>query len=112
MAKVVLHDNVLNPGLNLTSSKSFSTKFGLKTSLEASIGQGGFGTLQMTDCSTELESSVSTTDEKSWQRETKVKLVARAGKNYRVLQNTVKFESPLVADNCKLLCSYTIEKSS
>ena len=60
----------------------------------------------------QLESSMSSSEEKSWSKTTKTTYTAPAGKNYRVLQMVVNFSSPLDSDNCCLHGDERIEEST
>jgi hypothetical protein len=106
----IAEEITITTGLKSTTSESFSTTVGFKTSIEASIGLGDFSPSASSEFYAETNHSLSTTEEETWQRTTTIKFVAPAGKNYRVLQNTCRFESPLVADNCELRCNYKVEE--
>jgi len=108
----VTKEITITTGLKTTSSKSFSTKIGLKTSLETSIGHGPFSASLANELTYELGYSMSTTVEKSWEKKVKIQFVAPARKNYRILQKKVLFTSPLARDNCQLRTNYKIEESS
>ena len=95
-------------GLELTSSSSFSTKIGLQESLEASLpAVDDF----KTKISTQIEKSLSHTEEKDWSHQVKIKFTAPKGKNYRVKQITCNFRSYLADNNCNLMCDIVEETS-
>ena len=100
----------MNPGLKSTSSSSFSAKLGLKSTFGASLAVEDFSASASKEYNMELETAMSQTDEKTWQQTNTITFTAPAGKFYRVLQNTVKFSSPLETDNCELRCNYTIDE--
>lgn len=102
-------------GVKLTKSSSLSTKFHFEVSLKASLSSeipGLKGGMETTlTLSTEISSSVSKSDERSWIKEAKTKFTAPAGKKYRVLQTVVNFSSKLSADDTTLYASERIEES-
>ena len=101
--------------MKLTKSQSLSTKIGFEYSLKSSvsavpgISPGMESELKLT---TQIESSVSSSEESSWIKETTTTYTAPAGKKYKVLQTLLDFSSPLELDNCCRYCHERIEESN
>ena len=98
-------------GLKLTSSLTLSTKVNLESSLEASIPIDAISFGVSSKIATELASSMTTTEEKSWSTATKTTFTAPKGKNYRVKQIEVDFDSVLPEDHLIFDSGYTIEET-
>ena len=102
--------------MKLTNSQSLTTKFGFEYSLKSSLSAGIEGITAGMESqytfSVQLESSVSSSEEKSWSKETTMTYIAPAGKKYQVFQTLVDFSSPLDSDNCCLYCQERIQESS
>lgn len=108
-------EKTVTTGLKLTTSTSISTTVGLEQSLKASakasLGFGEFGVEVSMAITSQIERSLSQTEEKSWSSQSKIKFTAPKGKNYRVKQATCDFTSPLADDNCRLSCNYKVEET-
>ena len=108
-------EKTVTTGLKLTSSTSISTTVGLEQSLKASakasLGFDEFGVEVSMAITSQIERSLSQTEEKSWSSQSKIKFTAPKGKNYRVKQATCDFTSLLVEDNCRLSCNYKVEET-
>ena len=102
--------DVSNPGVRTTESRTVRTLHGFKTSLSASIGLGAFSSTATAEYNHEVETTVTEETEKTFSRTNKITFTAPAGKIYRVLQDVVKFDSPLPSDDCELRCKYTVEE--
>ena len=102
-------------GMKLTASQSLTTKVGFEYSLKSSVSAGieglTAGMESQYKISTEIDSSISSSEERYWSRETSTTYIAPAGKNYSVLQTLVDFSSPLDSDNCCLYCMERIKES-
>jgi hypothetical protein len=110
--EVVIEETVTN-GLTLTKSKSLSTKLGTQTSLQTAASYPGLfeGEVAQT-VSAEITSAMSTSEERSWSRSVKWTFKAPAGKNYRVRQRLVTFNSQLPQDNLCLNMYTEINEST
>jgi len=96
-------------GLRLQKSSEISTKIGLEASLKASIQ--GVGDLE-TKFSAEISTSMSSESESTWGQENKITFTAPAGKQYRVLQDQISFNSDFERDNLRFYGAYTIEETN
>ena len=101
--------------MKLTKSTSVSTKIGFEYSLKSSLSvpiKGITAGMESTyKFSMEIQTSMSSSEEKSWSKETATTYTAPAGKKYRVLQTLLDFSSPLDSDNCCLYCTERIDES-
>lgn len=84
----------------------------MEYSLEASLSLLGIGAKETLTLKTEIENSMSSTEEKYWSKETDVSYTAPAGKTYRVVQLVLDFDSPLEVDNCSLYTKECVEESN
>ena len=103
--KDVTKEFKITTGLKLTNSTTrVGFEYSLKTSLSAGIEGITAGMESQYTFSAQIESSVSSSEEKSWSKETTTTYTAPAGKKYQVLQMILDFSSPLDSDNCCLYC--------
>ena len=113
--KDVIKEFKITTGVKLTNSQSLTTKVGFEYSLKSSLSAGIDGITAGMESqykfSLQLETSVSSSEEKSWSKETTTTYTAPARKKYRVLQTLIDFSSPLDSDNCCLYCQERIEES-
>ena len=93
-------------GLKLTRSSSLTTRVGFEYSLKSSLSAGiegiSAGMESTATFSTQIETSVSSSEEKFWTKTIKKNYTVPAGKKYRVLQTVLDFSSPLEIDDCSL----------
>lgn len=100
-------------GLTLTNSKTLSTKLGTETSLKVTAAFGEIFSTELTHTiSTEISTSMSSSNESQWSSTTKQTFIAPAGKNYRVRQRIIDFESQLPQDSVRLYMAYKISETS
>lgn len=104
----------ITTGMKLTRSQSLTTRIGFEYSLKSSVSAGieglTAGMESQYKISTEISTTVSSSEEKFWSKETTTTYTAPAGKKYRVLQTLVDFSSPLDSDNCCLYCVERVEE--
>jgi len=101
----------VSKGLKLMSSSSLSTKVGLETSIEKSIGKAGIGGKASAKLTTEISTSMESSTEETWTEEREVTFTAPAGKQYRVWQEQLSLDSDVKSDNIRFYGEYTIEES-
>ena len=93
-------------GLKLTRSSSLTTRVGFEYSLKSSLSAGiegiSAGMESTATFSTQIETSVSSSEEKFWTKTITKNYTVPAGKKYRVLQTVLDFSSPLEIDDCSL----------
>jgi len=99
-------------GIVLTRSETVSTKVGLAASLNLAATYKAVTAGLTTSVSYEITKSMTTTEEKSWSETTEIPFEAPAGKNYRVVQNTMIFTSPYPDDDMELFLSYRIDETT
>lgn len=103
-------------GLTLTSSQSLTTTIGVETSLTASASAEAYGlglsTEMTTTITAEIQSSIEYGREQNWSRKTTTTFTAPAGKNYRVRQRRMRFDSLLPRDDMVLLFDYEANEST
>ena len=103
--------NVTNPvectvtitqGLTLWESTHVSTTSGINVALETSAQYGGFSASVTTEIISEITSSLARGSEEYWSISEERMFTIPAGKNFRVKQIIVDFDSTLTTD--KLSC--------
>jgi len=98
----------ITSGIVMTYSESLTTKVGLEATLKKSVAKLG-GDVEA-KVSTEISKALSKGTEQSWSYEREITFTAPAGKNYRVLQDQVKFNSDLKRDNIIFYGAYTVQE--
>ena len=95
---------IVTTGLKLARSTSLTTKVGFEYSLKSSLSAGiegiSAGMESSATFSTQIEESVSKSEEKLWIETIEKDYKAPAGKKYRVVQTVLDFSSPLEIDDC------------
>lgn len=111
----VIKEFIVTTGVKLTNSKSITTKVGFEYSLKSSLGASfkgiTAGVEATTTISSQLETSLMSSEDKFWSKQTKTIYTAPAGKRYRIVQTLVDFSSPLEADNVSLYLTERIEET-
>ena len=106
----------ITTGIRKSTTSTVSNKVSYKQSIESSMSAAfkmfNFGATSTMEFSTELEKTFSETYEENWSKTDEIKFVIPAGKNYRVMQHAVDFESPLSIDSCTLLTKIKIFEST
>ena len=111
----VTKEFTITTGLKLTKSKTVTTTAGFEHSITASLSVPIKGLTAGMESTTkfyaQIESSLSSSEEKYWSKQTKTTYTAPAGKKYRVVQTLLDFSSPLELDDSTLYNSERIEES-
>jgi hypothetical protein len=102
-------------GMKKSSTSTIRNKQTLKTTMEASVGGAfkgiNFGAKASTEITKEIETTFSETSESNWSKTDKMKFTVLPGKNYKVMQRVVKFESQLPGDSYTLLSAVKVFES-
>ena len=99
----------ITTGIILTESNTVSTKVGFEYSLTNSVEAAGMeSTATFTS---EIATSLSTSRESSWSKQTTTTFTAPAGKHYKIFQIILDFSSPYQLDDCSLYTHERIEEN-
>ena len=109
-------EETVTVGLKLSNSQSLSTKLGVETALTAStspeVPGSSFSTELSRKITSEITTSMSSSSEQTWSTTTKTTFTAPAGKNYRVRQRVIGFDSQLPQDDMLLHLAYHIDETT
>lgn len=102
-------------GMMKSSTSAIRNKQTLKAAMEASVGGAfkgiDFGVKASTEITNEIETTFSETSESSWSKTDKMQFTVSPGKNYKVMQRVVQFESKLPGDSYTLLSEIKVFES-
>jgi len=103
-------------GIRRSSTQTIRNKKTLKRTMEISLGGAfkgiDFGVKASAEITSELESTFSKTSESSWSKTEKMKFTVPPGKNYKVMQRVVKFDSKIPGDSYTILSGVKVFESN